>query len=196
VLEDIGKIKWFCGCIAKEKMTGIIYGHGTIHDLMMTKTNGSDLVRHATTRIATSFLTLTSMWKQRQGLKAFFVSDEWCESKSKNTEVGKACVVCCILASSRWLHESKSIFLMIVDGDERPAMAKMWAAMDHAKKSIKEALEHKDWWMDEVISIVDKRWDSPMDTNMYGATLFFEFKQVLWNQREQQKACYKTLFNI
>jgi hypothetical protein len=33
---------------------------------------------------------------------------------------------------------------MIVDGDERPAMAKMWAAMDHAKKSIKEALEHKD----------------------------------------------------
>jgi hypothetical protein len=78
--------------------------------------------------------TLASMWKQRQGLKlkSLFVSDEWCESTLKNNEVGKACVVCCILASSRRL-------LRIVDGDERPAMAGMRAAMDHAKKSIKEA---------------------------------------------------------
>jgi hypothetical protein len=48
--------------------------------------------------------------------------------------------------------------LRIVDGDERPAIAGMWAAMDHEKKkSIKKALEHKERIIDEVISIVEKR---------------------------------------
>jgi hypothetical protein len=66
MLEDIGKIKEFSGCIAKaKKITGYIYGHGRIHDLMRTKTNGRDLVRHTTTRFATAFLILASMWKQR-----------------------------------------------------------------------------------------------------------------------------------
>jgi hypothetical protein len=66
MLEDIGKIKEFSGCIAKaKKITRYIYGHGRIHDLMRTKTNGRDLVRHTTTRFATAFLILASMWKQR-----------------------------------------------------------------------------------------------------------------------------------
>jgi hypothetical protein len=97
---------------------------------------------------ATSFLTLANMWKQRQGSKALFVSNEWCESKMKNTEVGNARVVChsvafwqavedCMRASQPIL-----IFLRIVDGDERLAMAIWWAAMDNEKKSINKALEH------------------------------------------------------
>jgi hypothetical protein len=106
--------------------TLFIYGYGMIHDLMRTKTNGRDLMRHATTLFATSFLTLANMWKQRQGLKALFVSNERGESKMKNTEVGNARVVChsvafwqavedCMRASQPIL-----IFLRIVDGDERP----------------------------------------------------------------------------
>jgi hypothetical protein len=54
----------------------------------------------------------------------------------------------------------------------RTAMAEMWDVIDHAKKSTKEALEHKERLMDEVISIIDKRWDSQMDTNLYGAHCF------------------------
>jgi hypothetical protein len=110
MLEVIGKIKKFSGCIAKTKITRFIYGHGRIYDLMRTKTNVRELVRLATTRFTTSFLTLASMWKQRQGLKALFVSDECSESKLKNTEVEKTCVVCCILASSRRLHELHNLF--------------------------------------------------------------------------------------
>jgi hypothetical protein len=91
--------------------------------------------------------TLASMWKQRQGLKlkSLFVSDEWCESTLKNNEVGKACVVCCCVAFWQAVEDCMRtsqpllILLRIVDGDERPAMAGMRAAMDHAKKSIKEA---------------------------------------------------------
>ena len=123
-------------------------------------------MRHATTLFATSFLTLANMWKQRQGLKALFVSSEWCDSKMKNIEVGNARVVChcafwqavedCMRASQHIL-----IFLRIVDGDQRPTMAEMWAAMDHEKKSIKKALEHKERIIDEVISIVaSKFWSS------------------------------------
>ena len=63
------------------------------------------------------------------------------------------------------------IFLRIVDGDQRPTMAEMWAAMDHEKKSIKKVFEHKERIIDEVISIVDKRWDSQMNTNPAGLTL-------------------------
>jgi hypothetical protein len=74
--------------------TLFIYGYGMIHDLMRTKTNDRDLVRHATTLFATSFLTLANMWKQRQGLKALFVNNEWCESKMKNTKLRNARLVC------------------------------------------------------------------------------------------------------
>jgi hypothetical protein len=63
--------------------TLFIYGYGMIHDLMMTKTNDRDIVRHATTLFVTSFLTLANIWKQRQGLKGLFVSNEWCEYKER-----------------------------------------------------------------------------------------------------------------
>jgi hypothetical protein len=59
----------------------------------------------------------------------------------------------------------------------------MWVAMNHEKKSIKKVFEHKERIIDEVISIVDKRWDSQMDTNLY-SNAAFESKQVLRNQRE------------
>jgi hypothetical protein len=74
--------------------TLFIYGYGMIHDLMRTKTNHRDLVRHATTLFATSLLTLANMWKQTHGLKTLLVSNEWCERKMKNIEVGNARVVC------------------------------------------------------------------------------------------------------
>jgi hypothetical protein len=99
--------------------TLFIYGYGMIHDLMRAKTNDRDLVSHVTTMFATSLLTLAKMSKQRQGLKALFVSNEWCESKLKNTKVRNARVVCHSVAF---------------------------------------------WQADEVISIVDKRWDGQMNT--------------------------------
>ena len=47
--------------------------------------------------------------------------------------------------------------LRIVDGDETPAMAEMWVAMDVAKTHIKEALAHKKNLLGQVLAIVDKR---------------------------------------
>jgi hypothetical protein len=140
------------------------------------------------------------MWKQRQRLKAFFVSNEWCESKLKNTEVGNA-RVCHSVAFWQAVEDRIGasqpilIFLKIVDDDERPAMAEMWATMDHAKKSIKKALEHKERIMDEVISIIDKRWNSQMDTNLYRATWFLNSNKF-FETRENNRRFDTRLYSI
>jgi hypothetical protein len=68
LLEDIGKIKEFNSCInMAKKVSRFIYKHGRIHNLMREKIGG-DLVRPGLTRFATSFLTLASMHRHRNGL--------------------------------------------------------------------------------------------------------------------------------
>jgi hypothetical protein len=76
LLEDIGRIKEFNSCInMAKKVSRFIYKHGRIHNLMRDKIGG-DLVRMGVTRFATSFLTLASMHRHRNGLRNLFVSDE------------------------------------------------------------------------------------------------------------------------
>ena len=55
---------------------------------MREKTGGADLVRHAATQFATSFLTLKSLHKHKDGLKALFYSEEWSENKLAKTNAG------------------------------------------------------------------------------------------------------------
>ena len=63
MLEEIGKLKSFKKCIARaRRVTTFIYRHGRILHAMREKTKG-DLVRPATTRFATSFLTLKCLHK-------------------------------------------------------------------------------------------------------------------------------------
>jgi hypothetical protein len=44
---------------------------------------GGDLVRPGVTRFATSFLTLASMHRHRNGLRNLFVSDEWHQTRQQ-----------------------------------------------------------------------------------------------------------------
>lgn len=61
---------------------------GRVHDLMRDKI-GEDLVRPAVTRFATSFLTLTSMYKHRDGLKIFIVMNGMLLASLPLKKVGK-----------------------------------------------------------------------------------------------------------
>ena len=63
---------------------------------MREKTGGADLVRPAATRFATSFLTLKSLHKHKDALKALFHSEEW----SKNKLEKLILVIMCIPLSS------------------------------------------------------------------------------------------------
>ena len=49
--------------------------------------------------------------------------------------------------------------------------------------------------MDEVISIVDKRWDSQMDTNLYIATLFLN-PNKFFETRENNRRLATRLYSI
>jgi hypothetical protein len=89
LLEDIGKIKEFNSCInMAKKVSRFIYKHGRIHNLMREKIGG-DLVSPGVTQFATSFLTLASMHRHRNGLRNLFVSDEWHQTRFPATQEGQ-----------------------------------------------------------------------------------------------------------
>jgi hypothetical protein len=71
LLEDIGKIKEFNTCInMATKVSRFIYKHGRIHNLMREKIGG-DLVTPGATCFATSFLTLASMHRHKNGKEIY-----------------------------------------------------------------------------------------------------------------------------
>ncbi|XP_021321882.1 uncharacterized protein LOC8068075 isoform X2 [Sorghum bicolor] len=179
MMEDIGKIREFSSCInSAKKVCRFIYKHGRILDLMREKIGG-DLVRPAVTRFATSYLTLASMHKNKAGLRSMFVSEEWqSHNLSKSSEGRRAentvlsidfwkKVEYCIKATQPLL-----IALRIADGDETPALPKIMAAMDVAKKTIKETLADKQSLLDAVMECYGKRWENQMEQKLYGAGLF------------------------
>ncbi|WVZ78409.1 hypothetical protein U9M48_026122, partial [Paspalum notatum var. saurae] len=179
MLEDIAKIPEFSSCInLAKKVSRFIYKHLRVLDLMREKIGG-DLVRAAVTRFATSFLTLASMHRHRQGLRSLFVSDEWHQnslSKSPEGQLAENTVLSmafwtrvenCIRASQPLL-----VALRIADGDETPAAPEIMAAMDVAKSTIKESLKGKPQLLNQVLSCYDKRWDTQMEQKLYGAALF------------------------
>jgi hypothetical protein len=76
LLQDIGEIKEFNTAINwGKKVCRFLYKHGRILDLMRQKIGG-DLMRPTVTRFATSYLTLASMYKHKNGLRALVVSEE------------------------------------------------------------------------------------------------------------------------
>lgn len=84
----------------------------------------------------------------------------------------------CIRASKPLL-----VVLRIVDGDEKPAMAEICASMDYAKSRIKIALDKKPRLLKKVLGIIERRWETQMEVELYGAALFlnpgryFEMKE-------------------
>jgi hypothetical protein len=96
---------------------------------MREKTFGRDLVWLATTRFATTFLTLKSLYKHKDALKVLLVSEIWIENKLAKTKVGED--VHDIVLSTQFcnsvedcLRASTPLFIVlrVVDGDERPTL--------------------------------------------------------------------------
>ncbi|XP_042508350.1 uncharacterized protein LOC122084293 [Macadamia integrifolia] len=180
MLEDIGKLKAYKTTIERAKtMTSFIYRHYKLVDALRKKTNGIDLVRSGVTRFATSFLTLQSLYKNKDALKQLFVSDDWNSSKLSKTEAGKK-VLETILAQTFWnsvldcLRASQPILvvLRLVDGDERPALPEVYLAMEIAKKKIKVNFANKERSWKKVLAIIDDRWEVQMDRPLYAAAFY------------------------
>ena len=80
MLEDIGKLNVHANTLAKARqVVKFIYKYTWVLSLMRTFTKHHELIRPAITRFATSFLTLQSIYKQKQAIVAMF-SEKWCLS--------------------------------------------------------------------------------------------------------------------
>ncbi|WVZ50616.1 hypothetical protein U9M48_001855 [Paspalum notatum var. saurae] len=179
LLEDIGAIKEINTCInSAKKVSRFIYKHGRLLDLMRDKL-GVDLVRPGVTLFATSYLTLASMYRHKNGLRNLFVSDEWHNNNLAKSPEGKQAENI-VLSMPFWnkvemfLKASQPLLvaLRLVDGDETPAAPEIMAAMDVAKNSIKDALKGKPSLLADVLDLYEKRWDNQMEQKLYGAALF------------------------
>eukprot|EP00267_Zea_mays_P045068 XP_020397306.1 uncharacterized protein LOC103634292 [Zea mays] len=182
MLEDIGNLKEFKKPIARaRRVTTFIYRHGRILAAMREKTGGADLVRPATTRFATSFLTLKSLYKHKDALKALFASTAWTDNRLSKTSAGLDVynivfstqfwnsVEDCLRASGPLL-----IVLRVVDGDERPAMPEVQALMKCANEKINQsfAVQSKKTLLKKIITIIERRWEKQMDHPLYGAAMY------------------------
>ena len=80
MLEDIGKLYVHATTLSRVlQVVNFIYGHTWVLSLMRTFTKNHELLCLAITRFATAFLTLQSLYKQKQTLIAMF-SEKWCSS--------------------------------------------------------------------------------------------------------------------
>ena len=62
--------------------------------------------------------------------------------------------------------------LRIVDGDEKPAMPEVAAAMDMAKAKITSGFEGREAMKRKLLAIINRRWQDQMEVKLYGAALF------------------------
>ncbi|XP_039840849.1 uncharacterized protein LOC120700668 [Panicum virgatum] len=155
--------------------------HGRILNEMRKFTKGMDLVRMAATRFATAFLTLRSLHKHKDALRALFSGDVFTRSKVAKTEAGKK-VYEIIFSTQFWnsvedcLRASLPLLvvLRLVDGDEKPALPEVAAAMNIEKQKISASFstQNKKACLNRIMKIVENRWVKQMDTPLYGAALY------------------------
>lgn len=175
-----------------------VYRHSKVLDEMRVKTGNQDLVRAGATRFATNFLNLQSLHKHRQALKELFVSDVWHSNKKLSTSPVGQKVQEDVLSISFWNSVETCMkvslpllrVLRIADGDEKPTMPEVMAAMDYAKERIKAAIDDKPTLVKKVTKIVEGKWESQMGVKLYGAALFLNPNRFYDLKAKPEKAQY------
>ena len=107
-------------------------------------------MRHAITRIATSFLTLERLHKEKGNLRKIFVSDDWTKNKLSKEAKGKEATKT-VLMPAFWNNVLYILKVMaplvkvlhLVDSEKKPAMGYIYEAMEKAKEAIMKSFENK-----------------------------------------------------
>nr|CAN60560.1 hypothetical protein VITISV_035874 [Vitis vinifera] len=153
MLEDIGKLNVHATTLSRARqVVKFIYGHTWVLSLMRTFTKNHELLCPAITRFATAFLTLQSLYKQKQALIAMFSSKKWCSSTwAKKTTVPLVSV------------------LREVDSEERPAMGYIYELMDSAKENIAFNCQGVERKYDPIWRKIDARWTPQLHRPLHAA---------------------------
>jgi hypothetical protein len=125
-----------------KKITTFIYSRTALIVLLHHFTKGIDLIRPATTRFATSYLTLGCLNDNKPALLRMFTSQDWTTSAFAKSKDGKLIedtvtdkgfwknIIVCLRAAYR-----------LVDSDEKRAMGFIYEEMDRAEESIQNAFK-------------------------------------------------------
>ena len=165
MLEKIGELPQHKHALIKaKKVTNFIYNHLWVL-AQMRKFAKKDLVRPATTRFATAYLTLESLYQMKQPLQMLFVSQEWSSSAWAKKSEGKAVKKIIINDHTFWpsviycIKSTKPLVqvLRLVDGEKIPAMGFIYGALDTAKEQIAKNFDGQLSSNREIWDIIDEK---------------------------------------
>ncbi|KAI9200025.1 hypothetical protein LWI28_001626 [Acer negundo] len=138
-------------------------------------TNMKELLKHAKTRFATAFITLSRIHSQKPNLRMMFNSYEWAKSKQAK-EMGVERVAKVMLMPSFWNNVVFSLkiasplvgVLRLVDGERKPLMGYIYEATDRAKNAIAKSFEGNENIYEEIFKLIDNRWNIQLYRLLYG----------------------------
>ncbi|XP_024011329.1 uncharacterized protein LOC112086592 [Eutrema salsugineum] len=180
MLEDIGEIPQVKNTLKKcIYINGYIYSHVNLVNTMRRFTNQHNLHRPAVTRFATSFITLSQFHKKQNNLRKMVTSEEWNASKWPKEAGGKK-VQTYLLQYTFWRHILYALkvtgplvsVLRMVDGERKPPMGYIYAAMDKAKEAIANSFNLREEQYGKVFEIIDRRWDCQLHRPLHAACYF------------------------
>ncbi|XP_050365433.1 uncharacterized protein LOC126783954 [Argentina anserina] len=178
MLEDISKLKVYATTIQRAKqIVKFIYGHTQVLSIMRKFTGDKEIIHPAVTRFATSFLSLQSLYKQKNALITMFTSKEWhecgCVRHKDSYDVRKW-----ILHDvSFWNHVAyciKSVLPLVcvmreVDSEVRPTMEFIYELMDAEKDKIASNLGNVPAKYAAIWKKIDNRWSPQLHQALHAA---------------------------
>uniref|UniRef100_A0A0D3B9A0 DUF659 domain-containing protein n=2 Tax=Brassica oleracea var. oleracea TaxID=109376 RepID=A0A0D3B9A0_BRAOL len=180
MLEDIGKIAAVKTAMKKCMfINAYIYCRVSLVNMMRRFTDQRNLHRPAVTRFATSFITMTQFHLQQANLKKMVTSEEWEKSKWPK-EAGARKLKQYILQEGFWRNIAYALkltsplvkVLRMVDGEKKPPMGYIYAAMDRAKETIAKSFKLKKVKYEKVFEMIDRRWDCQLHQPLHAAGYF------------------------
>ena len=139
-----------------------------------------ELIRPASTRFVTAYLTLKSILQSRQPLQSMFTSEKWASSAWANKSEGKEIRKIILKDKSFWpsvVYAIKTtkplvVVLRMVDSEKEPAMGFIYGAMDKAKEEIAKALGGEEAAYKEIWDIIDEKWDYHLHRPLHAAAYY------------------------
>ncbi|KAL0906334.1 hypothetical protein M5K25_024821 [Dendrobium thyrsiflorum] len=190
ILEQLGDLPQHKNALSKaKKITKFIYNHSWVLALMR-KFSKKEIIRPATTRFATSYLTLQSILDVRQPLEAMFTSTQWLNSAWAKKPEGKE-IRRHILNDKFWATVTYAILstrplvqvLRLVDAEKKPAMGFIYNAMDEAKELIAHNLGGEEASYREIWDIIDARWEVQLHRHLHAAAYYLN-PQFQYSERK------------
>jgi len=157
--------------------------HSSTLSLLRQFINMRELVRHAVTRFATSYLSLQRLHQEKGNLRKMFTSNEWSNNKLSKKAKGREATKIVLMLSfwNRVVFTLKVMaplvhVLRLVDGERKAAIGYIYEAMEKAKEIIMKSFNNDESKYNDVFTIIDNRWSSQLHCPLHVASHFLNLE--------------------